>query len=399
MDVSASRNTRSTKPIVIRRKDQFQIQPRPLSYHTRSHRDPIPQGLRYYHPPNTLGSLPSANHVPLPYHPPYPYPLYSTPTPTYMGPATPANPDNISHYQSSLKPSESNELSAKKDPIERDHAFYDILEATMLCISDGQILLSLAFSMSFMATDNRCTTSQYHFKVGLNLWLNATTSAVLSFAMVRHYFRSFLSGIFRLVALIGSLIFSLGLPLMLQVNSGFASEITPSDHRGSSQIFLNALCFMDPSFRRVVVDDQINNQAVIGNCLTHPELSQEFVSWAVTCIIWAIIMLGRFGRRATRPFREETDPSPDPDSKSRAVLMFWLFLMLVWCFAVGVFSYRTFWILNLRRWVASSPWIEDPSAETHVRTFGQFAALFSMASILLAALDQNVSRTEDEKEE
>src|ERR1700683_2546105 len=125
MDVSASRNTRSTKPIVIRRKDQFQIQPRPLSYHTRSHRDPIPQGLRYYYPPNTLGSLPSANHVPLPYHPPYPYPLYSTPTPTYMGPATPANPDNISHYQSSLKPSESNELSAKKDPIERDHAFYD----------------------------------------------------------------------------------------------------------------------------------------------------------------------------------------------------------------------------------------------------------------------------------
>jgi hypothetical protein len=73
--------------------------------------------------------------------------------------------------------------------------------------------------------------------------------------------------------------------------------------------------------------------------------------------------------------------------------------MLVWCFAVGVFSYRTFWILNLRRWVASSPWIEDPGAETHVRTFGQFAALFSMASILLAALDQNVSEREDEKEE
>jgi hypothetical protein len=192
----------------------------------------------------------------------------------------------------------------------------------MLFISDGQILLSLAFSTSFMATDNRCTTSQYHFKVGLNLWLNATTSAVLSFAMVRHYFRSFLSGIFRLVALIGSLIFSLGLPLMLQVNSGFVSEITLSDHRGSSQIFLNALCFMDPSFRRVVVNDQINNQAVIGNCLTHPELSQEFISWAATCIIWAIIMLGRLCRRAMRPFRKETDPSPSPDSKRWAVLIF-----------------------------------------------------------------------------
>lgn len=201
------------------------------------------------------------------------------------------------------------------------------------------------------------------------------------------------------MALLGSLIFSLGLPLMLQVNSGFASEITPSDDRGSSQIFLNALCFMDPSFRRVVVDDQINNQAVIGNCLTHPELSQEFISWAATCIIWAIIMLGRFGRRATRPFREGPDDSPDPDSKSLVVSMFWWFLMLVWCFAVGVFSYRTRWILNLRHWVASSPWIDDPSAETHVQTFGQFAALFSMAGILLAALDQNVSRTEDEKEE
>jgi len=69
------------------------------------------------------------------------------------------------------------------------------------------------------------------------------------------------------------------------------------------------------------------------------------------------------------------------------VLMFWLFLMLVWCLAVGVFSYRTFWILNLRHWVASSPWIEDPGAETYVRTFGQFAAIFSMGSILFAALD------------
>jgi hypothetical protein len=265
----------------------------------------------------------------------------------------------------------------------------------MFCISDGQILLSLAFSMSFMISA-RCTTSQYHFKIGLNLWLNAATSAVLSFAMVRHYFRSIWSGIFRLVALMGSLIFSLGVPLMLQVNSGFASEITPSGTRGSSQIFLKALCFMDPSFRRVVVDDQVNNQAVIGNCTTHPELSQEFISWVVICIVWAIIVLGRFGRRAMSWFRWYT--FPDPDSKSRVLLTFWWFLMLVWFFAVGVFGYRTYWILNLRRWVANSPWIEDPGAETQVQGFGQWAAIFSIASIIFAALDKIVSRT-NEKEE
>ncbi|CZR68903.1 uncharacterized protein PAC_18804 [Phialocephala subalpina] len=370
-------------------KDRFRHQTSPTTpHHSHPLPDLAPTALPQHKPLNPFGSPPNANHVPLLYHLPYQYPIHSTPTPTYNVPTTPAAPDNTSSHEPSLTPYTSDVPPAKI--LKRAHAYYDILEAIIFCISDGQILLSLAFSFSFLISA-RCTTSQYHFQLGLNLWLTATTGAVLAFAIVRNYFRTFYSGLFRLVALIGSLIFSLGLPLILQVNSGFASETTPSDSRNNSQIFLNALCFMDPSFRSVVVDDQINNTAVIGSCTTHPELSQEFVSWVVICIIWAIIVLGRFGLSATSLFQGDYS-SPDPDAGSRVELTFWCFLMLVWSFALGVFSYRTNLILNLHRWVANSPWIEDPGAETHVRGFGQYAAIFSMACIILAALDQNVSR-------
>jgi hypothetical protein len=54
-------------------------------------------------------------------------------------------------------------------------------------------------------------------------------------------FSVLLLGAVSLGGLIGSLLFYLGLLLILPVNSDFASETTPSDSRNNSQIFLNAL--------------------------------------------------------------------------------------------------------------------------------------------------------------
>jgi hypothetical protein len=265
----------------------------------------------------------------------------------------------------------------------------------MFFISDAQILLALAFSLYFIVSD-RCTVSQYHIKIGLNLWLTAATITVFSLTVVRNCFERLGSGLFRIALLAFSLIFSLGFPLGLQVSSGFASEIVPSDGRNSSQIFLNALCFMDSSFRKVVVDDQINNHAVIGACITHPELSQEFISWVAICVIWAVIMLGRFGIRARSWIRDENNNFADSDSGRRAEAVYWCFLLLIWGFAVGTFGYRTWLISDLRRWVANSPWIQDPNPETYLQGFGQWASIISIAAIFLVVLDHDVSGEDEE---
>jgi hypothetical protein len=321
---------------------------------------------------------------------------------SHTDPITPAGPtlpgygnDEDSPYQPSLKPfEEPPEPDQSEKMTKLEEGFYDILEALMFFISDGQILLALAFSLYFIVSD-RCTVSQYHIKIGLNLWLTAATITVFSLTVVRNCFDRLGSGLFRFALLAFSLIFSLGLPLALQVSSGFASEITPSDGRNSSQIFLNALCFMDSSFRKVVVDDQINNHAVIGACITNPELSQEFISWVAICVIWAVAILGRFGLRA-RGFIRERNNFADPDSGRRVESAYWCFLLLIWFFAVGTFSYRTWLIFDLRRWVANSPWIQDPNSETYIQGFGQWAAIISMAAIFLVVLDHNVSREDEE---
>jgi hypothetical protein len=85
---------------------------------------------------------------------------------------------------------------------ERSYRSYDILEVTVSCISHGQILLSIAFVFGFVFSPIvRCTLSQYHLRLGLNLWLTAGTGAVLTFAVMCNYFASWLSGILRLLLL------------------------------------------------------------------------------------------------------------------------------------------------------------------------------------------------------
>jgi len=259
---------------------------------------------------------------------------------------TNGNDSKRSPYQSSIKPITLDNSTANTFSEAYVHALYDMLEAAMFSISDGQIFLSLAFSVSF-ASSTTCKLSQYHLQIGINMWLTATTNAVLSLAIVRNYFRSFFSGLLRLIALLSALVFSLGLPLLFRLNSGFASETLPPNDRNNSQVLLKAACFMDSSFRKVVVDDQINNTIIIGASTTDPMMSQEFMSWAAICCIWAIIVIGRV-ILGIRSVTQEQGKFSDHNIASKTLLAFWGFVLVVWIFAVGSFGYRV---------CCSIPWI------------------------------------------
>jgi hypothetical protein len=365
---------------------------------------------------NPIGLHPASHHHPTTYVGP--------PTPhhqniTYAGPPTPHH-QNITYAGPPKSPYDSTsihegpmlegndeasehafELDRSEKKTKARQARYDWMEAAVYSISDAQILLSIAFSLYFLVSDS-CTVSQYHLKIALNLWLTAATLAVFSLTAVRNCFKNPLSGILRFLMLAFSLIFSLGLPLSLQVNAGFTSEVLPASNRNSSQIFLKALCFTDRSFQQVVVDDQINNQAVIGACITNPQVTQEFISWTVICIIWALAMLGRFALRAFRAFRalkadKETNDFADSDSGKPFEFYYWCFILLIWFFALGISIYRTVLIFQLREWVAKSPWIDDSGAETRISGFGQWAAMLSVLTIIMVGLDGIVT-SEDEEE-
>ena len=287
--------------------------------------------------------------------------------------------------------------SYEKKMLEKSYDIYDILEAALFCISDNQILLSLAFSISFFVKGTaKCILSQYHLKIALNLWLGSAINGVLTFSVVRRYFESPLAGLLRFLALGVSLVLSLGGPLLLELNSGFASEAVPSKDRHNSQIFLNALCFMDPSFRQDVVADQINNHAVIGESTTIPEASQDFASWISILVIGALVVIGRFLHRVIRITRRG-HYIEDENNRNKIDLYYWIFLSLVWLFAATSFSYRTWLIFHIRRWVEQSGWLSDQLAEYRLDTFGQFASVMFMVAIAQAMADELVPKEKKAK--
>ncbi|KAH8898731.1 hypothetical protein GQ53DRAFT_816962 [Thozetella sp. PMI_491] len=144
---------------------------------------------------------------------------------------------------------------------------------------------------------------------------------------------------------------------------------------------------MHPSFKEAVVYDQVNNTAVIGTSNGSPGMAPDFIFWAILCVIWVMVFVGRFFLRVGRMIKSG-HVFGEPNERHKSLIAYWSLLLLVWIVFVGFFAWRVKQIFDLRRWAGESGWMEDGGKETQVSGFGQFASIFSIAAIVLAGTDR-----------
>lgn len=281
---------------------------------------------------------------------------------------------------------------------------YDMLEATLLSISDSQTLLALALTINF-GWISKCSISWYHFTVGLYSSLVALASSLLSFVFVRTYFASLLAGATRMLVSV-ALGAMLGFGFSLEIERGLTpTQLIPDwSTVNSSAIFLPAGCVLDKALHDNLTRslDDIHFQNIGGKWLSwwkYPIL----IFWSLIAVQFGFCLLFHlFRKMRTNKDYEKVPGAPSSSAPGRPARRtarrklwsnFRLFLLSFTGFTCAV-TLVLGWvvILQLRHFVDSSVWLHRDGAGTNpendVRGLGQLAAIVTMGAILIAMFDK-----------
>lgn len=292
-------------------------------------------------------------------------------------------------------------------PTSPEH-MYNIMESAIVIISDSQILLGLALAVSFIVID-RCKTLQYHFMIGINLLLLATTSYLQSLAIVRR--RRSLPG--RLATILKTasvwfILYFIGWILVTQnahrSKHPWAAERLPSSNRTDSVIFLKAACFLDPDFQKTAFLRTNTTMTVKHRYIGLDENtgnSPEWILWVMIVVTMSIVcsvrLLGSCCGRFWRKIKLTVD-LPPPTNLTGGKWYDFVFWSFIWGLSFAAYIYVCMTVFPLRIWAFKSGWMKPnemgENAENDITGFGQSAALFSIAAVVFAMLEQASENSE-----
>jgi len=296
---------------------------------------------------------------------------------------------------SSVKSDPPIDYKERNQPSEK---LYDILEAILFSIPDSQILLAVALIFSFTLGD-KCSFSQYHLDIAVNLSLIGCTNFVLAFTLVRNYWEAPLAAVVRILLFTAVLAF-LGLVFQQQWSVGITPEQLPPTSRRDSLVLLRADCFLNITYANEFANLTANESDIIGS--VHPDRNPFstlegstyviLVAMSVLSLIVRVYQLVKF--RTNGPPRKKRDPYSD-DENTSPTLTSWLYFVwwgLTWLACVVLYGFMAYYIFNLRAWVAQSGWIQPDSLssnpENYVQSFGQMSAMFTIGTTFLVGLDR-----------
>jgi hypothetical protein len=275
---------------------------------------------------------------------------------------------------------------------------YDCLEAALFSVPDSQVLLAIALAGTFLA-EGRCTLTQYHVDVAVNLILLACINYGLAFIFVRNYWES-------KAALLRILLFCIVLGFLgwlfhLQQSVGLSPERLPPSSRANSMILLDAECFLNTTSASVLGNLTTQEYDIVGfpdrNLTTTPE-NICFVLVVAISSINMVIRLAQFFLK--EPSRVHVDPENGGPTLTSWLLFVWW--TLTWGASVGLYIISAKYIFGLRQWAAQSGWIQldqdGTNPEGRIHDFGQLSAIVATAGVVVAGVDRIKTYREKEKE-
>ncbi|KAI0405967.1 hypothetical protein F4802DRAFT_126891 [Xylaria palmicola] len=274
--------------------------------------------------------------------------------------------------------------------------FYRVLRALVMLTADTQSVLALAYGINF-GTSGKCTTSAYHYSMGLSTILCACTSVTFSVLIVHDYWRARVAAFLRFS--VAAVIFAVLIRFQVyQYYRGFAAEPVGwffyEKPAGSvdSTVLVPIACFLDPELNPLTGLSNAQIRRVGGR---YNSRSQPEIYFSVSVAV--IFFLGHLKHWLTH-FREWVGSRPgDIDRRKawyytvhRSYNTWWLPL-LAWGFPLAgcIFAYVTSWthMQVLRNWVHGSGWMaggfSDKNPERDLTSLGQVIPIVTLIWIVI----------------
>jgi hypothetical protein len=265
---------------------------------------------------------------------------------------------------------------------------YDCLEAALFSVPDSQVLLAIALAGTFLA-EGRCTLTQYHVDVAVNLILLACINYGLAFIFVRNYWET--GAAFLRIPLFSIVLGFLGWLFHLQQSVGLSPERLPPSSRVNSMILLDAECFLNATSASALGNLTTQEYDIVG----FPDRS--VVSYATPenicfVLVVAILSINMVIRLILRKGLSRVPLNPENRGPTLTLWLLFVWWILTWVASAGLYVISTRYIFNLRQWAAQSGWIQldqdGRNPEDRIQDFGQLSAIVATAGVLVAGADR-----------
>ena len=250
---------------------------------------------------------------------------------------------------------------------------HKLLDPIILSGSDAQVLLILAYGISFHLSF-KCSISAYHYNVVLHVIFAGCATFTLSILFVHKYFENLITAGLRLITMI--IILSVyGTFLRIQSASFDMYRIIPDKGTSDSILFLPAICLLDAGPSTPGDDSQQANPNDIMRNLTY--LLNTFFATAV--MIHAIPPISyKLKLRVKKGLTIKA---------TCGVVAVKTMLCIVLLVLIGL-EWST--IMQLRNWVDASGWMnkDDGNPEMDTMGIGQLVPLMALAAIAIPISDK-----------
>jgi hypothetical protein len=256
---------------------------------------------------------------------------------------------------------------------------HGLLDPIILSSCDAQILLIFAYGISFKLSF-QCSISAYHYNIVVYIIFANCSTFTLAVIFVRNYFKNFVTGMLRLIAMI--VILAVYSHVLQSQSANFAPfEVVPEKGTSDSVLFLPAICLLD-------------TESSASQDYNLSKLTRNFQFLLDMIFAWAVIA------QAIPPIRRmmdrrRLDPKAIDIKKSRGIslrrALAFVLMKLILCFFPFLYI-RLAWsnIMKLRIWVDKSGWMDktEGNPEFDNLGIGQLAPLVALAAIVVPITDR-----------
>ena len=269
---------------------------------------------------------------------------------------------------------------------------HTMLDELILSAADTQLLLILAFGVSFYSSF-QCEVSLYHYLIAIHMIQVGLTTSALSYTLARSSYKSYIS------LLIRTALFWIdwaGLTRTLdhnhfEVDAQFMRKV-PSGSQRDSIIVLPAFCLLEGMF------DPLNGLSQPEQShLTHTGLTRV-TNYSITIVgcLGGVAFIGTYLHlgyllctKQYYRFRDDNDRVASTKRKAwqKVIRFLWGCCRLTsWGLCTAFLIWNWVSITSLRDWINGSVWIDlvdNKNPERGVKGIGQFTPLVALGAIVL----------------
>ena len=260
----------------------------------------------------------------------------------------------------------------------------------MLAAADAQLLLILAFGISYYST-SQCEVSLYHWLIATHMILIGLATSAIAYSITRQFHKSPLTSIVRCaIFFTGAVGLKLTRGSNLIVNNNIIMHRLPGLDQKDSVILLPAYCMLEADFNPLKRLSATEQDYLIPDSLTHDTVGQ--LEWLITvaCFVFGFTFLYYtfLWFSTSYPGRGHQIVEMKKTAKSRWASITKLLIrasFLVICTALIIWNALS--IFLLRKWIDHSPWLQrknDVNPENLVQGIGQIAPLIALGTIVFA---------------